>query len=47
MHFWQAKVENVLIKIETKEEGQERYTLTEEAKAEIGKFREQMYMKTA
>jgi len=40
MHFWQAKVENVLIKIETKEEGQQRYTLTEEAKAEIAKLRE-------
>jgi len=40
MHFWQAKVENVLMKIEAKEEGQQRYTLTEEAKAEIAKLRE-------
>ena len=47
MHTWPAKVENVLMKIETREEGQQRYTLTEDAETKLAELQEMMYMNTA
>ena len=47
MHTWPAKVENVLMKIETREEGQQRCTLTEDAETKLAELQEMMYMNTA
>jgi len=38
---------NILMKIETREEGQQRYTLTEDAETKLAELQEMMYMNTA